>query len=308
MSSNLAISPRFDWYSATITEQPHAVIEGLRQAMNIDAVRDCRARLGYRQGFEFWRDGNRIATMFCGGDNGMPHAFATGADAPEFAEVVRRLWPVHRVSRMDSALDFVGEGSWDRITALAMEFADEYGVKCSVAGDWLRGEGGRTLYLGSRKSQFFLRIYEKGKQLRGELIEATEGADGSSRRAGDAEAAPSSAGTNADSGLAEIDPTWVRVECEVKPVREMREAAAMIPPRGAWGMSAWGGDFARELLGIDVERVRVSMYRPRDDERAIRAVITQYWRAIEALAASEGSWEAFGRRFGELYAETVKKP
>jgi hypothetical protein len=73
---------------------------------------------------------------------------------------------MHGVSRADAALDVDNPGFWDWVIPIALDLADQLGLTIDQQGDWHRGEGGRTLYLGSRKSAVFVRIYEKGKQLR----------------------------------------------------------------------------------------------------------------------------------------------
>ena len=44
-----------------------------------------------------------------------------------------------------------------------ISIAKDMRLKTSVIGDWY-GDGGRTLYIGSAKSAYRMRIYEKGKQ------------------------------------------------------------------------------------------------------------------------------------------------
>lgn len=268
MSNPPALASRFDWYAATLEISPHQLLDGLRGGLGAEVREMKRGMHGYRQGFELLRDGCVVARALAGGTNVHPHAFASGEDAVEFARIVRANWPDHRVTRMDTAVDFDGAGDWERVTALALELADELGLKVGHAGDWHRGEDGRTLYIGSRKSAVFLRIYEKGKQL-------------------------------PESGR----PNWVRCEVVVRPEGDSRLAAAASTATAAWGYAAWTQEFARRLLGVDVERVAISLRRPADDEKAMETVMEQYWRVFERQAGVHGGWEGLGRELGRLHRE-----
>lgn len=65
------------------------------------------------------------------------------------------------ISRIDIAYDFISS-QFDRITRLLDIHAESRGIKSSCVGDYYRCVDGRTFYLGSRKSRWFMRIYEKG--------------------------------------------------------------------------------------------------------------------------------------------------
>lgn len=219
---------------------------------------------GYRQGFELRAGDLTVARVLAGGQNPYPHGFSSGGDAVRFAEIIRREFPDHRVTRLDAASDFDGAGAWDRITAAGLAFADAQGLRVNHAGDWHRGIEGRTLYLGSRKSAVFVRIYEKGIQEGGEA-----------------------------------SPDWVRVEVVVRPAGDARMVAAQASAAEAWGFSSWTRDFSAMMLDLDVERVQMNQWRAPDDERAMRAVVSQYWRTFERRASAGGSWEALGVEIGK---------
>jgi DNA relaxase NicK len=94
-------------------------------------------------------------------------------------------------SRIDTALDYCEPDGFDIVTKFAIAKAQDNDYSpypapivrgVSTVGDWFTDGSpkGRTLYIGSRKSKFFIRIYEKGKQVGG-------------------------------------DPNWFRIELEFKP-------------------------------------------------------------------------------------------
>src|SRR5689334_11134576 len=150
---------RFDWYAATVRDDPSAVLGGLSDALGAE-VADGRAMHGYARGFELRRDGSVVARMLAGGRNGNPHVWASGDDTDRLVPALRHLWPnQHRVTRMDAAQDFDGAGTWDRIYAPMLALADERRLRIDQAGDWHRHEAGRTFYVGGRKSAVFARFY-----------------------------------------------------------------------------------------------------------------------------------------------------
>lgn len=74
-----------------------------------------------------------------------------------------------RITRVDLALDFLhGEYTVDDAVTLYQTGQFQLGGRppsSSVAGDWLGGSDGRTLYVGKSANGKMLRVYEKGKQL-----------------------------------------------------------------------------------------------------------------------------------------------
>src|SRR4051794_33117212 len=93
--------PRFDWYAATIRDEPRVVLDRLADALGGEVVNG-NPKQGYARGDFIRRDGSNVVTVYSGGRNGHPHAFASGDDTDEFVPAVRAMWgPVHHVTRMD---------------------------------------------------------------------------------------------------------------------------------------------------------------------------------------------------------------
>lgn len=93
---------------------------------------------------------------------------ATSSAAPTMARIVREHFPEHTVSRVDICQDYDEPGVFGRMVDTLDPLATGWKprpVKVSTHGDWLHAIDGRTLYLGSFKSQLFIRLYEKGKEL-----------------------------------------------------------------------------------------------------------------------------------------------
>lgn len=266
----------FDWYASTVRIHSEAVLSDLAAALRAERRELPKGLNGYTNQVELRRDGEVVARVLYGGNGGSPHVFATGGQADELAAVLRRLYPDHHgVSRCDVATDFDdGEGTWDGLADFATAFAKAHGVSTSVYGDWLT-EGspdGRTLYLGSRKSAVYLRIYEKGKQLRKMARENGLSPEGFSE-------------------------TLVRVEIQVRPEKQSRTHAAKMEPMEAYGFSKWSQAFASDLFGLDLDRVSIKHVRDSDDVRALFYMREQYGVVMERVVRERygGDWAAFGQ-------------
>jgi hypothetical protein len=92
-----------------------------------------------------------------------PHVFAEGTesyDSPALWNALRErcagLWTP---SRIDPALDFEHPDWFDVLSAALIDIAKRRGMEIDHKGDWTRGKG-RTLYVGSRQSGFYIRLYE----------------------------------------------------------------------------------------------------------------------------------------------------
>ena len=270
---------RFDWYAATVQAHPTVVLETLQNALGAE-VKATRGMHGYKHGYELVGPAGTVARVLAGGDNGDPHAWASGEDTEAFVDLVRSTWPdEHQVTRMDAAEDFQGPGSWDKLNGECLAIADELRLKVSQAGDYHRLEDGRTLYVGSRKSPTFIRLYEKGKQLRAKVIQGAE----------------------------LIPADWVRMEAQIRPQKTAKKAAAYVSPQEAWGFSAWTGELAKRCLDIDVPRVQMNVWREADDERAFHFMVRQYGPMLERLRADLGDWACVGLQLGDAIAKARRE-
>jgi hypothetical protein len=263
-----------DWYAATIESPPRDVLEALAASLRGE-VRHCRGMHGYERGATIEAAAGVAARVFYGGVNPNPHAFASGEYAEPFRAVVRSCWPrSHAVSRFDSAEDFEGPGAWDELSGLCLGLADSRRLKVHHTGDFHREQDGRTLYLGSRKSAVFVRLYEKGKQLRAQVTH----------------------------GQAAISPDWCRLEAVVRPHGEARKLAALAEPAEMWGYGSWTAELVRRAANVDVPRVAMQVYREADDERAFAFLCRQYGPLLSRLQSDLGDWACVGKQIGETIA------
>jgi len=94
----------------------------------------------------------------------------TGSDSNRGAEIARKLFPGHSVTRVDVAIDACFSESvcglnTGVVLAGCVDVAIAHHLGTTMLGDWSgREESGRTLYIGSAKSAVRVRVYEKGRQ------------------------------------------------------------------------------------------------------------------------------------------------
>ena len=148
---------------------------------------------------------------------------------------------------------------------------------------------GGTVYVGSRTSPVFVRIYEKGKQVLGEV--------GAGALTVDAQ----QLGVDLKGHPIE---TWARCEIEVKPKAHARSDLAHLPAERFWGCSEWTASLYKNLSGSDVERINVgSVWQADDLSRTVRSMLNQYGRTLERLHSDLGSWECVGLQLGHELQE-----
>lgn len=222
---------------------------------------------GYQEAYALVRGGEVVCHMLTGGTGsaeGTHGIRVQGAASPEVAKLIRELVPSHAPSRIDVAEDFCGEGFFDWIVPRVEEIAIRRRVSLRREGEgWYehQRDKGRTLYIGSRDSVVFGRIYERGKKLLGEGQQA--------------------------------DPNYVRIELQVQPKSKSKSLLGMVEPDGFWGASAWTKELAT-LMGADqVQRIKCgTVWSKPDIQRSIQALARQYGQTLLDLVNMAGSAEA----------------
>lgn len=294
-----AITPRFDWYAASI----NVGVERLRDVLSAELRGSARVEDGPKHGFhnrEVIRDleGRTVATILHGGNGDIPHAFASSDTAHTFAGAVRHHWgDRHRVSRVDACVDFDGPGSWTKLLDLCQGIARGDRVegdtrkritkiRTGQMGDWFHGEHGRTFYLGSFKSAVLVRLYEKGIQLREDA---------------------------AKRGIPrpDVSDDAIRLEVQVRPDGESKKHAARATPLEVFGYAEWSRELLRRVNGLEVPRVNIKERRDSDHERALQWMLQQYGAHILQEVADVGGWANLGealRRRMEMPATDEDRP
>lgn len=256
-------TPRFDWYGATIVDtEPNALLEQLAPLIGTE-LRATNPTSGYKSALELRAGDRRTGLVMWGGRNPDPYAVASGQDAEPFAAAIRSLGFRHRVSRADVCIDIDEAGVFELLSDELRAVAVRTGLELQLWQDPERPERGRTLYVGSRKSRGFVRLYEKGKK------------DDPSR------------------------PNWVRFECELKPSEPAQKAhLALVDPLDALGMIKWVRTFVADQFVFAASPGPIRLPNVGDDERSTDAMLHQWGGLLVRLAARSGGWEALGRDLG----------
>lgn len=301
---------RFDWYAATIVDDPRRIAELLARELDCEVV-ESKGLHGYGAGFELVRELVVRARIIYGspgmdptswtwerGVDRPPHAWASGDDTEPFVAAVRAHWPApqHWVTRADVAYDWPDGEPWGELYPELLAVADgdyETGsnlppkpLTLRTVGDWVRElegfPGGRTLYVGAPSSPVSVRMYEKGKQLRAAFPDRAD----------------------------DFPLDWVRVELQLRPQKAARQEVAALDPAELWGTSAWARAVHQRIVGEEPDVVVMQHKTPPDDERAMRFLVRQYGpllrreaariRAAEPELDAAGVWALLGMRLGGL--------
>ena len=284
------VSPnfRFDWYQATLPVEV-SPLDVLRWA---DAMFG-ESKPGWPQnGYETCHDYDQ-ATVSYGGHTGAygVHVKIGGGDVCQVAvDAFRKRFPEHKPSRIDVCMDFRADDAWDALSEICQFAAKKFKLPTKVAGDWLDGKRGRTIYLnptdkGKEAHTYMARLYEKGHEQRQRKVDE----------------------------LAPLD--WVRLEFQIRPQKHARHLLATLTPDEVARSSRWMRHLCDALRLVKIQAVRISTRRIKPDViTALETMCEQYTgRIIEAkrdcwmdkkqfLRAMSDIWdrEAFGGLPGEI--------
>ena len=268
----------FDAYSATVFANADMVLADLLCLMESAgmwaiASEGPKVRFYARNDVLTDAKGHRLLSVKSGGSNPHPHVECTGRAAPFLARFLRDNYR-HRPTRIDHAVDRRGPDLFEHLHTYAKSLCKQHGLKLGYGGDWNLTDAGRTVYIGSRKSQVFVRIYEKGLEYAAAL------------------------GLPVTSDLRD----WVRIEIEFKPQTEAaRLLAPVIEGPQLWGSTVWANQLANEVLSMSTEPVCIREWRESNRERALRFMGSQYSSHLKGLLDDcNGDLAKFGRAIADL--------
>lgn len=235
----------FDWYGATLTDETDQDRVAARLLHDSGALGLSAGRGGFNYPFSYTGafPGGGSLTIYYGKDKPV-YVQGTSSAAPHVAEVLRRIWPHHTVSRVDVAFDVDEAGSfeklWPAVHALTKGRAGKP-IKSELAGDWLDALNGRTYYAGGRASAYRVRVYEKGHEQRASHPDQTFSLD------------------------------WTRVEAQVRPAKSWDKlAAASATPEEL---------FAWTPFGAAVIQVIADLQLTPQSPRRVDSTDPEYWLA-----------------------------
>lgn len=255
----------FDWYQATIDATPQAV-----QASFLETFGGEFEETGGRNTYAHGSKHSALSfTINWGGHNPHPNITATSGDSPAIAQWARDAFPSHRVSRADVAFDFSFPRSFDTIRSIIEPLARERGVSIALLGDPAENDPdypedkrrGRTLYLGSPKSDMRLRLYEKGFERRG-------------------------------AGVEHIDPNLSRLEVVARPKKAHKALAATLSPFAIVGLSKWIAGAVAAVVGDHPAIIPANIKRDTTTDERLAHLARQYGRTLREVIDEVG-WGRF---------------
>lgn len=270
----------FDYYRATVSASVELLLSHLTERLasqGLAVTRERGAAVRYYSSHCALTDrlGHVIASVYWGGSNLHPNVEAKGSRAPVVADALRSLCP-HRPSRVDVKRDATAPDLFPAVRSVAAGVADRWNLSLQDVSN-NHPDRGDTVYLGSRQSQSFLRIYQPGLKRAAE-----EGRSGGQ--------------------IADEDRNAVRVEHEFKPQkRRAKLAASSLSPDALWGVSPWLADFAAECFAMTVQPISIAERRESNRNRALRFMAMQYRAHLaDLLRECQGDLSAFGSTIADL--------
>ena len=262
---------RFDGYTATThAANPHQLVDLFGSGLTV------------REGRGFHQFGHRLslrdevgevgAVQWGGAHGDRTMLEVKGERSPEVVERLRSRFP-HRVTRMDSCADFDAPKAFSRLYRECVAIKRLHRLKGRKDGDWEDfPEEGRTFYIGSPQSVSMVRLYEKGRQ-------------------------PEYRHLGRDN--------WVRIENQVRPAKDAKEAYATVSAADAWGASKWTRELAGRVLAEHVDpHPAGTTWRKSERDRAIEFMCRQYGAHLLSLKDDLGDWQSVGLTLSEIIAES----
>jgi len=263
----------FDWYRATVKHRfwKTHVSPALLKAFPDAVGEEVKPLYGYERAVALMVDGDRVATVMTGGNAETAFIEGSGFYSARVRDALLSSGAPFRPSRMDACLDYDEVGLADALFDFGLWYANQNGLKINQVGDWHNGKG-RTLYIGSRSSPVYMRIYEKGHKA---IADGDENAS----------------------------PHWVRVEIEVKPDKKRREAFCELEASDLF-RCGWVADFMAALFVKEIARVPVGYQRSQTTVARQRRWLVKNGRRIIAKWLQDfDTPEQWGRAVAELIEE-----
>ena len=272
----------FDYYRSTVSVAREKLLQTLSDGLSargrpVERMTGPKVRYYSSNVALVDRKGHVVASVFSSDEHARvrPNVEAKGGCAPAVASIIRENWN-HRPSRVDVKCDAAADGLYAAVRSIAIATAERHGLAQQDL-DNRHPDKGNTFYLGSRQSQFLVRIYQPG--LKRAQEEGRAGPD-----------------------ITETERNTVRCELEFKPQKgRAKTAAATMNPAQMWGLSPWLAEFAAEVFGMSVQAVSIAERRESNRDRALRFMATQYRTHLdELLTECGGDLADFGHAIARL--------
>ena len=287
---------RFDYYACTIQDNFRGVLSTLAKLGNRLERCDGLAKVyHYSDGYSVQNDSTGLACRILVKDGQNPYAFASSDSTDAFCDLVRSEWPdSHLVTRFDPCQDFYDGSASKRIRKVMETIAKKRRMAFNVFDSPLDETGGATVYLGSKKSDFRARFYDKGWELYSKAVQQC-GRKGISID-------PQAVFFTPPGTSLQVRPSdWVRLELQARPSGDdARFLASSCTPEQAWGFTDWSYSLAEEVFKLGLERIYIKTRKLSDDEKSLRWMVRQYSKPLKRLLADLGGWDCVGLEIGRL--------
>jgi len=250
------LTVEWDFFRGTVREHPSIILETLYETLGMKALGGCKGPPQYTTSVGLWRteeaqEAGKAADIVVshGGNQGAdPGVLTRGGFARKVVPVLQAEWGQQaKATRLDSCLDFHGGFNLIRDGMNEMHeqrriARDAYGVP----------ETGQSFYLGSKKSPFRCRLYQKGlKEL------------------------PSMAPEEREHFW-----DWTRLEAEWHPRSNEQQRAMLMSPIEVWGACAWGRDLLAWVAHLNPPKLERTPRMDRTAEERLAFAFRQYARTI----------------------------
>jgi DNA relaxase NicK len=288
---------RFDYYSAGVEASPQQVMDAVSKlGHELVPCHSLAKAYHFTDGFAVMHNQTGLACRVFIKDGQRPYAFASSDATDAFVDLVRTEWPDrHLVTRCDPCQDFYDGRARRQLTGLMRRMAKARRMRLRVIHDPLDPTAGQTTYLGSEKSEYRMRTYDKGWEQYGKL-QAQLGRKGFN--------VPKDVRFKVPGGIEVSADQWVRAELQARPKdEEARRAAAVCTPEQAWGLTDWSHALAQQAFALELDRIYIRARKLSSDEEKLRWMLRMYKGPLRRMVGDLGSWDCVGLTLGEMLAE-----
>lgn len=162
------------------------------------------------------------------------------------------------VTRADVALDFKGKTIFDKLKDKMISYAKVKGIDhLNTHGDWINCVKGRTLYVGSKKSEIQFRLYEKSEE-------------------------------QWEKGNLAYPADMVRLEVQMRPTKRQRIVIKELTPTAVLAINRNVSGLYGELVSTAIEPISVPKQPDKTDIEKLNYAIDQYYNIIDRIRADIG--------------------
>lgn len=245
----------FDFYTVSIDLEYQSLVSRVAKDLDLD-IEAGYPKFGYEKCVNLVRGSTTHMIMQSGGASvgTAIYCSSTGHFSNHFFAWLVDNRIDYQLIRADVKIDLDGSEYFMQLANMLKKVALNHRLKTSCMGDWVQTHTGRTLYVGSRQSPVYCRLYEKGHQV--------------------------SYASN-----------LVRLEFEVKPKKQARFDLAHMPASYFLTVNGWVSELISRMCQstVNPSDFKVgTVYSPSDHEKALAHMIKQYQNTLKKQLTIDG--------------------